>query len=107
MISNFKIFESSEFTYGEPGPAIVVKQSAPTIASTLAADGSDGLIGGQNNPGDIGGEFPKKFKPGGAKRDKYFMNIKNPKYKESLKRRKAIEKIKKINILKFKDFKDE
>ncbi len=88
MITKFNIFENSEFMHGEPGPAIIVRPPASTIASTLAADGSDGLIGGQNNPGDIGGEFPKKFKPGGAKRDKYHMNIKNIKSKETIKRKK-------------------
>ena len=82
------------------GPRVV-----NTIANTLVASGSDGLIGGQINGGNMGGEFPKKYNPSTADPDtKYRQNIKSIKTKETKKRRDAIKKIQKINVMNFLDY---
>lgn len=99
-LERFKTFENNNALYS--GPPLINKVN--TIASTTVGSGSDGLIGGQNNPGDLGGEFPKKYSPSTAKPPGFKQTIDKIKQKESRKRKKGIDRVKKINMLNFKDF---
>lgn len=100
MIIKFKVFESTYNSDTYVGPAIV-----NTIAATVVGDGSDGIIGGQNNPGDLGGEFPKKYNPPTNMPVRHIPNILRVRYKESKRRKKAIQDIEKVDVMTFDEFK--
>ena len=98
-----KYFEDNYNMDTYPGPPIVNQAT-----STLAAGGSDGMIGGGAGfgmTGALGGEFPKKSGPTSTPYPmKYISKVKSINNKETKKRKNAIKKIQKINILNFEDF---
>lgn len=96
--NNIKAYE--DFGGGEayPGPSVVGPDNKQ-IGGTIGGPGF-----GQT--GAMGGEYPKKYAPPSPEKTPYKQNIKSLKTKETKKRRNAIQKIKRLDMLSFNDFKN-
>lgn len=81
-----------------PGPPVVNKTS-----NFLVAGASDGSIGGSGYiygmSGAMGGEFPKNYEPSTPYPDRFRQKIKNIRTKESTKRKNAIKKLNKLDVI--------
>jgi hypothetical protein len=75
------------------------------ISREIAAGSSDGIIAGSGNSGAFGGEWQKPGGPNSSSGpDRFKQTVKSVKTKESIKRRNAIKKLKKLNIQTLKSF---
>lgn len=96
----FKLFETDTFSSGGayPGPNLVNK-----ISGNMVGSGSDGRLGvnrteieGGNDAITSTGEYPMKYK----------RTVKSARSPESKKRKSALKKIQRVNMMSFDDFKN-